>query len=108
MKAEVPSARFWSVLLNKIYADHDNIVPKEADPMFRPSSISRLSTNPNCPPSKRRLPLHLLTEVGTKRSVVKKYLRACADLLPALADVGIIEPAEHASDEEEDPVVSPL
>ena len=112
-KTEVPSARFWAVLLNKIYATHSGIVPEDNEPLFKPTRTTKFSTNPNCPPSKRRLPLHLLTEVGTHRSVVRNYHRAHTDLLPAIADVGTItvEPTaskEHASEEEEDPEVSPL
>ena len=30
-KTEVPSARFWSVILNKIYADHQPIIAPEED-----------------------------------------------------------------------------
>ena len=49
-----------------------------------------------------------------KRKVVRKYLAASADLLPALADVGAepletaAETSEHASDEEEETESSPL
>ena len=112
-KAEVPSARFWSVVLNKIFADHATIVPEDDDPMYKPSSISRLSTNPNCPPSIRRIPLHLLQSVGMNKTVVKNYRRSYTDLFPAIADFGVIiaDPtasAEHASEDEEDPEVSPL
>ena len=102
---EVPSARFWSVILNKISADHPTIVPEEDDVMYKPPLLSKFSTNPKCPPSIRQLPRHLLRLVGMKRKVVKEYLRDSANLLPAIADVGV-QPLEtdaaHGSEEEEE------
>ena len=52
-KAEVPSARFWAVLLNKIYATHSEIVPADNEPLFKPTRTTKFSTNPNCAPSIR-------------------------------------------------------
>ena len=48
-KVEVPSARFWSVILNKLYADHPEIVPEEEDVMYKSPRLSKFSTNPKCP-----------------------------------------------------------
>ncbi|KAL4564655.1 hypothetical protein LXL04_028723 [Taraxacum kok-saghyz] len=113
-KAEVPSARFWSVILNKLYANHPTIAPEDDDVMFKPQILSKLSTNPKCPPSIRRLPRHLLRLVGMKRKVVKEYLFTSANLLPVIADVGanpeepVAEATEHASEEEEETVSQPL
>ena len=49
-KTEVPSARFWAVILNKLYADKQAIVPEEEDVMYKPPKLSKFSTNPKCPP----------------------------------------------------------
>ncbi|KAL4556404.1 hypothetical protein LXL04_039055 [Taraxacum kok-saghyz] len=111
-KTEVPSARFWSVILNKIYADHPTIAPAEDNVMYKPPLLSKYSTNPKCPPSIRRLPQHLLRTVGMKRKVVKEYLAASANILPAIADIGA-DPVDtaaqtHASEEEEETVSQPL
>ncbi|KAL4561751.1 hypothetical protein LXL04_033925 [Taraxacum kok-saghyz] len=111
-KSEVPSARFWSVILNKLYADHQpTIALEEDDAMYKPPLLSKFSTNPKCPPSIRRLLRHLLQLVGTKRKVVKEYLLASANLLPAISDVGT-EPLEtadaHASEEKEETKSQPL
>ena len=71
-----------------------------------PGSASSLLT-PNAP-SIRRLPQHLLRLVGMKRKVVRKYIAASTDLLPAIADVGVepletvTDATEHASEEEEE------
>ena len=46
-KTEVPSARFWSVILNKIYADHPTIAPAEDDVMYKAPLLSKYSTNYN-------------------------------------------------------------
>ena len=59
-KTEVPSVRFWSVVLNKIYADHPSISPTDHDVMYKTPFLGKHSMNPKCPPSIRRLPQHLL------------------------------------------------
>ncbi|KAL4583073.1 hypothetical protein LXL04_007637 [Taraxacum kok-saghyz] len=86
----------------------DNTLWRRRRRFLRQGFDPKLSTNPKCPPSIRRLPLHLLRLIGMKRKVVKEYRIASVNLLPAIADVGadpeepVAEATEHASEEEEE------
>ena len=45
-KTEIPSARFWSVVLKSVYSKHPDILLDETDVVFKTPTLSKHATNP--------------------------------------------------------------
>ena len=48
-KTQIPSTRFWSVLLNVIYSKILSISKDESDEVYKAPTLRKHATNPKCP-----------------------------------------------------------
>ncbi|KAL4579239.1 hypothetical protein LXL04_015377 [Taraxacum kok-saghyz] len=102
-KTEVLHARFWALVLSKIYSLKKDLMIDRALDVFKATTLEKYTVNKTCPAEVRKLPQHMLALIGLESDLVKSYLKKSSALLEPGVDVPeMITVAEEEGNEDDD------
>src|SRR6187200_988385 len=109
-KTEVLHARFWALVLSKIFTLRKNLVVDKALDVFKATTLERYTVNKSCPAEVRKLPQHMLALIGLDSILVKDYLKKSSALLEPNVDVPemIVAVEEEGEDDDDMEVIGSL
>ena len=86
-KTEVLHARFWALVLSKIFSLKKDVMIDRALDVFKATTLEKYTVNKSCPAEVRKLPQHMLALIGLESDLVKSYLKKSSALLEPSVDV---------------------